>query len=70
LYLNKNSDGDELELKDTTLEVQYKLTPRSSIYTNYVDRNGSPGHSKGKEVSFGGAHADESYYHLGLRYEL
>ncbi|EOD6265798.1 porin, partial [Vibrio parahaemolyticus] len=53
-----------------TLEVQYKLTPRSSIYTNYVDRNGSRGYSNGQEVSFGGAHADESYYHLGLRYEL
>ncbi|WP_031411579.1 porin [Vibrio parahaemolyticus] len=66
----ENSDGDELELKDTTLEVQYKLTPRSSIYTNYVDRNGSRGYSNGQEVSFGGAHADESYYHLGLRYEL
>ncbi|HHK8500351.1 porin [Vibrio parahaemolyticus] len=66
----ENSEGDELELKDTTLEVQYKLTPRSSIFTNYVDRNGSRGYSNGQEVSFGGAHADESYYHLGLRYEL
>ena len=29
----QNDDGDELELKDTTFEVQYKLTNMSSIYT-------------------------------------
>lgn len=69
-HLN-NDDGDDLELKDTTLEVQYKLTTRSSIYTSYVWRNGERGYSaEGQETSFGGAHADESYYHLGLRYEL
>lgn len=68
-YLD-NKGGDELQLKDTTLEVQFKLTARSSIYTSYVDRNGQRGDYNGQEVSFGGAHADESYYHLGLRYEL
>ncbi|HAS6048533.1 porin [Vibrio vulnificus] len=66
----QNSGGDELELSDTTLEVQYKLTARSSIYTSYVDRNGERGYNSGQETSFGGAHADESYYHFGLRYEL
>lgn len=67
-----NDDGDELELKDTTLEVQYKLTDRSSIYTSYVFRNGERGYNAitNTESSFGGAHADQSYYHLGLRYEL
>lgn len=66
-----NDDGDELELKDTTLEIQYKLTARSSIYTSYVFRNGERGYGAGgNEVSFGGAHADQDYYHLGLRYEL
>lgn len=66
-----NDDGDNLELKDTTLEVQYKLTSRSSIYTSYVFRNGDRGYNaSGEEVSFGGAHADENYYHFGLRYEL
>ncbi|EHE6926307.1 porin [Vibrio cholerae] len=66
----ENQGGDGLELQDTTLEAQYKLTRRSSIYTSYVDRNGTRGSYNGGETSFGGAHADESYYHLGLRYEL
>ncbi|MBJ6923160.1 porin, partial [Vibrio cholerae] len=66
----ENQGGDGLELQDTTLEAQYQLTRRSSIYTSYVDRNGTRGSYNGGETSFGGAHADESYYHLGLRYEL
>ncbi|TNV11484.1 porin [Buttiauxella sp. B2] len=70
-YLN-NEGGDDLELRDTTFEVQYKLTPRSSIYTAYVMRNGHDGKNvmTGRTVSFGGSSASESFYHAGLRYEF
>jgi predicted porin len=60
-----NKDGDDLDLKDTTLEAQYKLTDRSSIFTSYVFRGGDNGQSKG----FSGD-ASEDFYHLGLRYEF
>ncbi|MDO6704599.1 porin [Photobacterium sp. 1_MG-2023] len=61
----ENTDGDELELKDTTLEAQYHLTSRSSLFTSYVFRDGKNGTSGG----FGGD-ADEDFYQLGLRYEF
>jgi predicted porin len=70
-YLN-NEGGDELELRDTTFEAQYKLTPRSSIYTAYILRDGHDGKNinTGRTVSFGGSSASESFYHAGLRYEF
>ncbi len=70
-YLN-NDGGDELVLRDTTFELQYKLTPRSSIYTSYVLRNGQDGKNitTGKTVSFGGSSASQNFYHAGLRYEF
>ncbi|VXC91300.1 porin [Serratia oryzae] len=70
-YLD-NTDGDELTLRDTTFEVQYKLTPRSSIYSAYILRNGKNGTNvdTGRQVSFGGSSAEDSFYHLGLRYEF
>ena len=68
----KNEGGDQLKLRDTTFEAQYKLTPRSSIYTAYILRNGHDGQnlSTGRSVSFGGSSAAESFYHAGLRYEF
>lgn len=67
-----NEDGDGLQLRDTTLEVQYKLTPRSSIYTSYSWRNGKQGTNKvtGNRVTFGGSNPADDYYHVGLRYEF
>lgn len=60
----ENSDGDELELSDTTLEAQYRLTLRSSIFGSYVFRDGKDNQSGG----FSG-HTDDDYMFLGLRYE-
>ena len=70
-YLH-NKGGDGLVLRDTTFEVQYKLTPRSSIYTAYILRNGHDGRTPptGNSVSFGGNSASDSFYHAGLRYEF
>lgn len=59
-----NSGGDELELSDTTLEAQYRLTLRSSIFGSYVFRDGKDNQSGG----FSG-HTDDDYMFLGLRYE-
>ncbi|MBD1574707.1 porin [Vibrio sp. S17_S38] len=69
-----NDDGDELELKDTTFEVQYKLTTMSSIYTTYELRNGKNGYATGETVGprtngFGGD-ADENFYSVGIRFEI
>ncbi|PSW13909.1 porin [Photobacterium sanctipauli] len=55
-----DNDQDELELSDTTLEAQYKLTSRSSVFGSYVFRDG--------EGSYSGD-ADDDYMYLGLRYE-
>ncbi|MOA35313.1 hypothetical protein D3C78_1567560 [compost metagenome] len=63
----ENTGGDELRLQDTTLELQYKLTPRSSIFTDYVSRNGENGTNN---ATFGGTYADQDFFHVGLRYEL
>ncbi|MGR5065534.1 porin [Photobacterium sp. DNB22_13_2] len=60
----ENSDGDELELSDTTLEAQYRLTLRSSIFASYVFRDGKNNQSDG----FSG-NTDDDYMFLGLRYE-
>lgn len=70
-HLN-NEGGDGLQLRDTTFEVQYKLTPRSSIYTSYSWRNGKEGTQKvtGNRVTFGGSNPADDYYHVGLRYEF
>lgn len=67
-----NEDGDGLQLRDTTFEVQYKLTQRSSIYTSYSWRNGKEGTNKYTQnrVSFGGSNPADDYFHLGLRYEF
>lgn len=67
----ENTDGDELELKDTTLEAQYHLTSRSSLFTSYVFRDGTNGTNlrTGEAVNFGGD-ADEDFYQLGIRYEF
>jgi predicted porin len=67
----ENSGGDESEYKDTTLELQYHLTARSSIYTSYVMRNGENGNAalpSNNVMSWNDA--EEDYYHLGLRYEF
>ncbi|HAU2957857.1 TPA: porin [Salmonella enterica subsp. diarizonae] len=68
----KNEDGDELKLRDTTFEVQYKATAKSSIYASYSWRNGEAGHNRvtGNTVSFGGSDPADDYFHLGLRYEF
>ncbi|PSW08452.1 porin [Photobacterium rosenbergii] len=64
-----NSDGDELELSDTTLEAQYRLTLRSSIFASYVFRDGKDGDDGTAEpVRFAGK-TDDDYMFLGLRYE-
>ncbi|KLV09285.1 membrane protein [Photobacterium aquae] len=60
----ENSGGDELELSDTTLEAQYRLTTRSSIFGSYVFRDGDNGTSAGYSGD-----ADDDYFFLGLRYE-
>ncbi|MGF1682649.1 porin [Photobacterium minamisatsumaniensis] len=60
----ENSDGDELELSDATLEAQYRLTARSSVFGSYVFRDGKDGISGG----FSGD-TDDDYMFLGLRYE-
>ncbi|MDD9174621.1 porin [Aliivibrio sp. S2TY2] len=65
----ENTGGDEAEYKDTTLEVQYHLTARSSIYTSYVMRNGDNG-TGNTNIWSGWNDAEEDYYHLGLRYEF
>ena len=59
-----NSGGDDLELSDTTLEAQYRLTLRSSIFGSYVFRDGKDNQSGG----FSGK-TDDDYMFLGLRYE-
>ncbi|MUK29976.1 porin [Aliivibrio fischeri] len=67
----ENTGGDEAEYKDTTLELQYHLTARSSIYTSYVMRNGENGNAlvpSNNVMSWN--NAEEDYYHLGLRYEF
>ncbi|EMJ6902256.1 porin [Salmonella enterica] len=68
----KNEDGDELKLRDTTFEVQYKATAKSSIYASYSWRNGEARHNRvtGNTVSFGGSDPADDYFHLGLRYEF
>ncbi|RYU69579.1 porin [Aliivibrio finisterrensis] len=66
----ENTGGDESEFKDTTLEVQYHLTARSSIYTSYVMRNGENGTGLGAPSAMTWNDAEEDYYHLGLRYEF
>ena len=68
-HLN-NEGGDEMSLRDTTLEVQYKLTPRSSIYSSYVMRGGEDGLRGSTITSFGGSSNNDDFYHLGLRYEF
>ncbi|MBD1575633.1 porin [Vibrio sp. S11_S32] len=70
----QNDGGDELELKDTTFEVQYKLTAMSSIYTTYELRNGENGYASGTSAGlrtdgFGGD-ADENFYSVGIRFEI
>ncbi|WP_339329179.1 porin [Aeromonas veronii] len=65
-----NEGGDQMALRDTTLELQYKLTPRSSLYSAYVIRNGEDGLAGSTITSFGGSSNSESFYHLGLRYEF
>ena len=65
----ENSDGDELELSDYTLEAQYRLTLRSSVFGSYVFRDGTNGSDvDGDPVRFSG-NADDDYMFLGLRYE-
>ena len=67
----ENSGGDEAEYKDTTFEVQYHLTARSSIYTSYVMRNGENGKAVPASTNvMSWNDAEEDYYHLGLRYEF
>ncbi|MCE7566077.1 porin [Aliivibrio fischeri] len=67
----ENSGGDEAEYKDTTFEVQYHLTERSSIYTSYVMRDGDNGNvTTAGPVMTDWNNAEEDYYHLGLRYEF
>ncbi|PQJ89678.1 porin [Aliivibrio sifiae] len=67
----ENSGGDEAEYKDTTFEVQYHLTARSSIYTSYVMRDGDNGNATtAGAVMTDWNNAEEDYYHLGLRYEF
>lgn len=64
-----NSGFDELELSDTTLEAQYRLTLRSSIFASYVFRDGKDGDDGTTEpVRFSGK-TDDDYMFLGLRYE-
>ncbi|ALR76466.1 porin [[Enterobacter] lignolyticus] len=67
-----NTDGDDLKLRDTTFEIQYKVTAKSSIYGSYSWRNGEGGTNgvTGKAVSFGGSDPADDYFHLGLRYEF
>ncbi|MCP3289050.1 hypothetical protein [Aeromonas hydrophila] len=59
-----------MSLRDTTLELQYKLTPRSSLYSAYVFRGGEDGLTGSTVTSFGGSSNSEDFYHLGLRYEF
>ncbi len=68
----KNKGGDGLQLRDTTFEVQYKLTRRSSVFASYSWRNGEKGKERitHKMVSFGGSDPSKDYFHLGLRYEF
>ncbi|MEX9251969.1 porin [Pseudenterobacter timonensis] len=68
----KNADGDDLKLRDTTFEVQYKATAKSSVYASYSWRNGEAGHNRitGDRVSFGGSDPADDFFHLGLRYEF
>lgn len=68
----ENKEGDELKLRDTTFEVQYKATARSSVFASYSWRNGEKGHNHvtGDEVSFGGSNPADDYFHVGLRYEF
>lgn len=65
-----NEGGDGMALRDTTLEVQYKLTPRSSLYSAYVFRDGEDGLQGNTRTSFGGSSNSDDFYHLGLRYEF
>lgn len=68
----ENEDGDKLKLRDTTFEVQYKATTRSSVYASYSWRNGEAGKNRvtGSTVSFGGSDPADDYFHVGLRYEF
>ncbi|MBD1572132.1 MAG: porin [Vibrio hibernica] len=64
-----NEGGDELELKDTSFEVQYKLNNWSSIYTTYEIRDGKNGNNQGTSTNFAGD-ADENFYSVNLRFEI
>ncbi|MGF1702723.1 porin [Photobacterium makurazakiensis] len=55
-----DNSADELELSDATLEAQYRLTARSSVFGSYVFRDGEGAYS---------GDADDDYMFLGLRYE-
>ena len=61
-----NEGGDEVELDTTTLELQYKITLKSSIFAAYMLQDGNDGTSEKGSFS---ASNQESFYHLGLRYE-
>ncbi|PJG58139.1 porin [Aeromonas cavernicola] len=63
----ENDGGGDMALRDYLFELQYKLTPFSSIYTTYVIRNGRDG-SAGQNT-FGHSN-DDDIYHLGLRYDF
>ncbi|MCZ4335682.1 hypothetical protein O4H51_22850 [Aeromonas hydrophila] len=65
-----NEGGNQMALRDTTLELQYKLTLRSSLYSAFVLRNGEDGLAGSTITSFGSNSNSESFYHLGLRYEF
>lgn len=67
----ENEGGDETEYKDTTLEAQYKLTDRSSIFTSYVFRDGKKGNGSIPSIDWNGwNNPEEDYFHVGLRYEF
>ncbi|PKG39776.1 porin [Psychromonas sp. Urea-02u-13] len=62
----KNEGGDEVEVDTKTFEFQYKVTNKSSIFAAYMLQDGDDGTTE--KGSFSRSN-EESFYHIGLRYE-
>lgn len=61
-----NKGGDEVEVDITTFEFQYKVTDKSSVFAAYMLQDGIDNNANKGSFSYSN---DESFYHLGLRYE-
>lgn len=61
-----NEGGDEVEIDTTTFELEYKIATSSSLFAAYMWQDGDDGYNKLGSFSRSN---EESFYHVGLRYE-